>query len=238
MPRAPDLYGRGVSRCPRYFAQKARSGLSAAFHPPASGPIPGRLWKAKPRVNDMQMINRGSSPTDRARPLPDDPTLAVRLEAKLDRSGGSSSCWPFVGKCQNGGYGVLHTGGSRGRTVYAHRVAWAIANGRDPGRMAVCHRCDNPPCCNPAHLFLGTIGDNSRDMVAKGRHRGGPPPGLRGERIGSSKLTADKVREIRRRSAAGEGSGALGRIYGVDSSSIRQIVRRETWAHVTDGGEA
>lgn len=174
-------------------------------------------------------------PLARIVPIPDDPTLAARLETKLDKSGGPESCWPFQGKCQNGGYGVIWSGGAGGKTYYAHRVAWKIHNGRDPGQLAVCHRCDNPPCCNPAHLFLGSIADNVADMIGKGRakittHRGQP----RGEQVGGSKLTAGDVAQIRERAAAGEGSGTLGKVYGVDSSTVRQIVRREIWRHVAE----
>ncbi len=60
----------------------------------------------------------------------------------------------------------------------AHRVAYTLAFGPIQPRMVVCHRCDNGLCCNPAHLFLGTAGDNSRDMMAKGRGRGQFPPGV------------------------------------------------------------
>lgn len=181
-------------------------------------------------------LQKSKAPLARIRPIPDDPTLIARLAAKVDRSRGPEACWPFTGKCQNGGYGVLHTGGRPGRTVYAHRVAWKAYNGRDPGGKAVCHRCDNPPCCNPAHLFLGSIEDNVRDMVAKGRHPGWTGKRPRGEQVGGAKLTQVAVAEIRRRAAAGEGSGALGKAFGVDSSTIRQIVRRVIWKHA--GGAA
>lgn len=86
--------------------------------------------------------------------------LARRIEA-----GGPDDCWPF--KCTASyRYGNLCLGY---RQLYAHRIAWALAHKRDPGKMLVCHTCDNPRCCNPAHLFLGTDADNMRDMHAKGR---------------------------------------------------------------------
>lgn len=72
------------------------------------------------------------------------------------------------------GYGIFNAGTGRAnrRTVYAHRFAWEITNGPIPVGLLACHHCDNPPCCNPAHLFLGTHADNNADMNAKGRARG------------------------------------------------------------------
>jgi len=121
-------------------------------------------------------------------------------------------------------------------TVYAHRVAWALAHGPVPAGLYVCHHCDNPPCVNPAHLFIGTASDNARDMAAKGRARNDP---RRGTRHALAKLTEADVREIRRRYApsysrkTGPNTGpALAREYGVSRSLIHRIVRGESWPHV------
>lgn len=88
----------------------------------------------------------------------------VRLFARLRIVG---DCWEFNGTLDPSGYGRIYTGG---RYLAAHRVAWALTNGpiEDP-TLCVCHRCDNPLCCNPAHLFLGTRLENNRDRHAKGR---------------------------------------------------------------------
>lgn len=111
-------------------------------------------------------------------------------------------------------------------TLTAHRVSWEIANGRRvPDGMRVCHRCDNPPCCNPAHLFLGTPKANSADMVQKARH-------CHGERYPRHKLTESDVREIRRLKAAGNTYDALERQFGVSRGPLHRIVTRRSWGHV------
>jgi len=93
--------------------------------------------------------------------------LASRLAAKV-RHGGNEECWLFTGSLDEHGYGQIWNGY---RLVKAHRAAYEIANGPIPERMQACHRCDNPRCCNPSHLFLGTQKDNMQDAVAKKRHR-------------------------------------------------------------------
>jgi hypothetical protein len=130
------------------------------------------------------------------------------------------------------GYGVANLPGQR--TAPAHRVAWELANGRPvPAGLCVCHTCDNPPCCNPAHLFLGTRADNNADMYAKGRGGHGWVPG---EKCGTARLTAAQVSEIRHRYASGGLSHrALAREYGVHYRQIGRIVRGLSWKHLEHG---
>jgi hypothetical protein len=95
------------------------------------------------------------------RPLPE------RFWSRVDTSGGLWACWPWTRGRNGAGYGLIS---QQHRDVSAHRLSWELANGPIPPGLYVCHTCDNPPCCNPSHLFLGTPTDNVRDMYAKGRH--------------------------------------------------------------------
>ena len=102
------------------------------------------------------------------RPMPAiSPRDEARFWSKVEIKD-SSTCWLWSGSRKRNGYGNVTV--SR-LTLSANRVAYFISTNIDPLDNQVCHSCDNPPCCNPAHLFLGTHKDNARDMVQKGRHR-------------------------------------------------------------------
>lgn len=95
-----------------------------------------------------------------------DDGIRARLMARISVS--ASGCWEWTGPRLPSGYGHMSN------MLYTHRAAYQLFVGPIPDGMHVCHRCDNPPCCNPEHLFLGTAADNMHDRDAKGRHRGGP----------------------------------------------------------------
>lgn len=165
----------------------------------------------------------------------------ARFWAKVDRSGGPDACWPWRARVSTTGYGVFSC--SRpgvGSKHGAHRIAYTIANGRSIQDELVCHACDNPVCCNPAHLWTGTDADNRRDAAAKGRAKGNPNPKpfpsdakARGENHHKAKLTVNDVREIRRLYRAGEvGYYRLAQQFGVSPMNIKAIVTGRTWKDV------
>ena len=138
-------------------------------------------------------------------------------------------CWEWTAALTSDGYGRFWLDA---KTLGAHRISWEIANGAIPKGFCVCHRCDNPRCVRPDHLFLGTNADNLRDMRQKGRNSA--PPDNRGERCGMSKLTARQVLEIRRRRSNGEEGAALGDEFGVSAMQIYRIALRQRWGHLDE----
>lgn len=138
---------------------------------------------------------------------------------RVDQSGGPKACWEWTGRRTHQNYGLFDT---RTGQVLAHRFAMQQT---DP-RVVVRHLiCDNPPCCNPAHLALGTIADNNHDMADKGR-------AARGEQQRNAKLTEETVREIRARRAQGDTLSAIARATGVSLQNVHCITTRKTWKHV------
>lgn len=160
-----------------------------------------------------------------------------RFWSKVDRSGGPTACWPWTGHCSTVGYGQF-TVRENGRQYKhsAHRIAYSIHHGVVVSDLNVCHECDNRPCCNPAHLWLGTQADNMHDRDAKGRaYVGGPYSAARGEDSGRAKVTERDVREIRRLYASGTiGYRRLSQRYGVTPMAVKAIVTRKSWRHVDD----
>lgn len=153
-------------------------------------------------------------------------TLAERFWPKVDVRG-PDECWPWTAATFPKGYGKIGRGGRAAGVIEAHRASWLLAHGPIPDGLCVLHSCDNPPCVNPAHLFLGTLAENVADMMAKGRHRNGVS---RGEANGRAKLTAGQVDEIRGRArGGGESRAALARIFGVSWPTIDRIVRGTRW---------
>jgi hypothetical protein len=149
-----------------------------------------------------------------------------RFWAMVDRSGGPAACWLWMGARTPEGYGYRVVVKPYATRRVASRMAYEFTHGPIPPRMCVCHRCDNPPCVNPAHLFLGTNADNAADRAAKGRT-------THGEQSHLSRLTADQVRAIRGRYMTGGVSmRQLAREYGVDRRTISLILRRATWRHI------
>ena len=133
-----------------------------------------------------------------------------------------TGCLEWTAAVRTDGYGMLKLGE---RMVGAHRVAWELAHGPVPEGLCVCHTCDNRLCVEPNHLFLGTNAENLADRDAKERQ-------ARGTRQGQAKLNEVAVRVIRYMAAKGEPIGKLARLHKVDPKTVREVVQRETWAHV------
>lgn len=155
----------------------------------------------------------------------DESTIA-RFWAKVDRRGGDE-CWEWKGGRCKRGYGRIRVKNPR-RIVRAHIFAYQLARGRTHG-LFVCHSCDNPPCCNPAHLWLGANLDNMADMVRKGR---GPRKDERGERNGNARLTEAQVLLIKQQIGAGENNTKIGARFGVTHSMVSRIRLGLAWTHV------
>lgn len=151
---------------------------------------------------------------------------ACRFWSKVDRSGGRDACWEWRACKNKSGYGRF---GVASKVVLAHRAAYELMHAQSPGSLFVCHRCDNPACVNPTHLFIGTQADNVRDMRAKGRWKPLPPRDNKGERHGMSKLSAGDVSAIRASSAS---CYAEARRLGISPSAVSAIRRGERWSHV------
>jgi hypothetical protein len=138
-----------------------------------------------------------------------------------------SACWIWLAskeRIAKGKYGTFKL--KSYVTSRAHRVAYALYYGRSPGELLVCHTCDNPQCVNPSHLFLGTVQDNSDDMVRKGR---ASKQDQRGERNKAAKLSAEQIETIRDLIRANLTNTAIAARYGVTHQAISRIRRGRSW---------
>lgn len=137
---------------------------------------------------------------------------------------GMDECWTWVANTTPTGYGMFWF---KGKMRRAHRVAWILTNGPIPDGLCVCHRCDNPGCMNPQHLFLATQEGNIQDRVQKGRSAR-----PRGEEINTAKITAKQAVEIRRRTDEGEVPARIAEDYPISRRMVAAIKNRENWRHV------
>lgn len=145
-----------------------------------------------------------------------------RFWSRVDK-GSADECWLWTGGLVKKRYGNFQLPEQQ---WLAHRFAWTLVFGEIPDGLCVCHRCDNPPCVNPDHLFLGTHTDNMRDCIAKGRM-------AHGERVGGAKLTPQKVRQMRGLYDTGTSVARLSRMFGVVSGTVCYVVHRRHWKHVS-----
>lgn len=149
----------------------------------------------------------------------------LRFWEKVDKRG-IDDCWPWTGAQDGRGYGRFWDGQKH---TTAHRFVFKLYHGNIPNHILACHKCDNPSCCNPHHLFAGTDADNAADKVQKGRQRNTPAPG---EKNPKAKVSSADVICIRQQYADGASIIQLASAYSLSSSNIACIVRRKTWKHI------
>lgn len=153
------------------------------------------------------------------------PTLEERFWSKVNKDGPiqlhmNTPCWVWLAYHNKSGHGRFSFNGKLG---LAHRASWIIHNGKIPSGLDVLHKCDNPTCVNPEHLFLGTHTDNMQDMVSKGRLVTHP-----GEKNTNAKLTKSQVDEIRHKSTFTT-QVQLAKEYGVTQAAIWYIIKNRNW---------
>ena len=167
--------------------------------------------------------------------------IEERFWTKVNKNGPTISmsigqCWLWTGATYNFGYGVLSVSRLEGN-VQAHRFSWQFHFGPIPGDQCVLHKCDNPACVNPDHLFLGTRKINNEDMRLKGRHKNPPynnipPPSHLGAAHPNAKLTDDCVRQIRALRLQGLSNKTLSAMFGVSIPQVWNIVTHRAWKHL------
>lgn len=174
------------------------------------------------------------------------PDTEERFLRFVDRTAGPDQCWRYIGGRDPKGYGIFSL---RGKPIRSNRMAYLLWIGPIGPDLCVCHSCDNPSCCNPAHLWLGTQRENTHDKIAKGRARYGEPFNRargdrhgsrtkpesvkRGETHGAAKVNDAIVRQIRAEYAVGNTSTVkLAEKFGIHFSTVARIVNRKRWSHV------
>jgi len=150
-------------------------------------------------------------------PIATDPM--ERFWPKVDKSG---DCWEWTGCRHPEGYGRFNP---YGEIINSHRFIFELEGSDIPSGMIVCHHCDNPPCVNPDHLYLGTHMDNTRDKINRGNQ-------LRGEDHPRSKLSEENVKEIRDGIANGIECKFFAKQFNLSTSNISSIKNRKSWKHI------
>lgn len=139
-------------------------------------------------------------------------TLSERFWCKVV-IGSANECWPFTGHLNKRGYGRITVG----TVKQAHRVAWELCFGQIPSGKSILHHCDNPPCCNPQHLFVGDQDVNMADAAKKGRIK--------------RKLTWGQVLQIREMAGTGLKQRIIAGHFGVAQTNVSLILRGKIWRH-------
>lgn len=167
-------------------------------------------------MNTRPLLERFWEKVNKAGPLPKQDAVAIHPDIA------GTCCWVWTGSRNEKGYGRFRDG----ELQSAHRVSWSIAHGKYPANQCL-HKCDNPPCVRPSHLFEGDSTINNADTMAKGHH-----VQVKGEEHGIAKLTSTKVKEIRRLYADGKSMKFLAELFGTVKGNIYNIVKRTNWKHI------
>lgn len=146
--------------------------------------------------------------------------LPTRIESKIQPEP-NSGCWLWLGGTNQKNYGHIWSSELK-RHERAHRMVYQILIGAIPAGQQLLHRCDNPYCVNPDHMFVGSNAENMADRDAKGRQ-------ARGESCALAKLTEDQVRAIRQSSGS---HVAVGKQFGTSAMNVADIRHRRTWKHI------
>jgi hypothetical protein len=152
------------------------------------------------------------------------PRLSIesRLQKHIKKLDG---CWVFTGSLDKDGYGVFNYG--RGKQVRAHRMSYEFYISQIPKGYLVCHKCDNPSCINPSHLFLGSHKDNTQDMIKKDRKIC-----LKGSKHHYSKITETDVLAIRQKRLLGLKLKNIGNEFAISFQTVSSICKGKTWKHI------
>lgn len=154
-----------------------------------------------------------------------DPDWQADFLKKIDRSAGPEACWPWTAGRFPFGHGCFWIDG---KSKKASRLAYEIEHGPIPPGLCVLHSCDNPPCCNPAHLRAGTQADNCRDKVLRSRQ-------IRGTATNTAKLDEDTVRSIRSLARySGIPVYQIAKLFGVSNPNVRALIHRRSWRDVSE----
>lgn len=138
------------------------------------------------------------------------------------KQGSDDECWEWKGSVVGKGYGVLRC---VNETKLAHRISYELHHGPIPDGLDCLHKCDNPPCVNPNHLFLGTNDDNIQDKVTKGRQP-------KGSTHANARWSEDDIRAMRDLYASGVSQREIAAIYHTHQGTVGHIVRRKAWKHI------
>lgn len=158
-----------------------------------------------------------------------------RFFKRFTISKNENECWLWTGGKDRDGYGQINSSREKGvarKCLRAHRISYEHFIGEIPKGYFVCHTCDNPSCVNPKHLWAGSVNDNNKDAIKKGRDKSYASNPLKGEANSQAKLTANKVREIRKLKKEGVTTLEISKIFNIHVAHVNAVCRKATWKHI------